>query len=177
MAPYQRLGDLAWVLSADAEPPANLASLYRETMVPQSVPDTFAFFADASNLGRLTPEWLNFRMLTPAPVTMRAGLELDYRISIYGVPVPWRSRIDVWEPEVRFVDRQVVGPYRWWHHEHRFIALPTGTLVVDHVKYVPRAGWISAAFVRRDLERIFEYRHKALSRIFGGARRGREGPR
>jgi len=126
----------------------------------------FAFFADASNLERLTPPWLKFRILTPMPVVMGPGVEIDYRIGIYGLPIPWRSRIDVWEPGVRFIDRQLVGPYRWWRHEHRFEAVAGGTLVVDHVEYVPRAAWISAGLVRRDLERIFVYRQNALRQIF-----------
>ena len=64
---------------------------------------------------------------------MREGLIIDYRLSLYGVPIPWRTRIDVWEPGVRFVDRQVRGPYRVWVHEHRFEAVEGGTRVMDRV--------------------------------------------
>jgi ligand-binding SRPBCC domain-containing protein len=169
MAPFQRLGDLAWVLTADASAPSGLADLHRETTVPAPLDETFAFFADAANLERLTPPWLRFTIVTPMPVVMRAELEIEYRISIYGLPMPWRSRIDVWEPGVRFVDRQIVGPYRWWRHEHRFEAMPGGTRVVDHVQYVPRASWLSGGFVRGDLERIFTYRHEALRALFSPA--------
>jgi ligand-binding SRPBCC domain-containing protein len=153
-------------LSATAPPGSGVAHLRCETIVSASRHNTFAFFADASNLERLTPPWLNFAILTPMPVTMWAGVEIDYRIRLYGLPVPWRSRIDVWEPTVRFVDQQVIGPYRWWRHEHRFESVAGGTLVVDHVEYVPRARWLSAAIVRRDLERIFTYRRNALRQIF-----------
>jgi ligand-binding SRPBCC domain-containing protein len=166
MPAYQRLGDLSWVLSADADPPSTFATLHCETTVPASLEQTFAFFSDAANLERLTPPWLNFAITTPAPVVLRPGAEIDYRISIYGLPVPWRSRIDVWEPNHRFVDRQLVGPYRWWRHEHRFESVPGGTRVIDQVDYVPRAGWFSGAFVRRDLERIFTYRQNALRDMF-----------
>jgi ligand-binding SRPBCC domain-containing protein len=166
MCAYRHLAGLNWVLTADATPPDGQVSLYREMTVPASLPETFAFFADASNLGRLTPSWLNFTILTPMPVVMRPGVEIDYLVSLYRLPIPWRSRIDVWEPGVRFVDRQTVGPYRWWRHEHRFEAAAGGTLVIDHVEYVPRGRWFTRAFVRRDLERIFSYRQDALRRIF-----------
>ena len=159
-------GWLARLLSADAVAPARLQRLYRETTVPASLPETFAFFADASNLERLTPPWLRFTILTAMPLAMGPGVDIDYRIGIYGLPIPWRSRIDVWEPGVRFVDREVVGPYRWWHHEHRFEQTAGGTLVIDEVHYAPRAGWISSSLVRRDLARIFSYRQKALTEIF-----------
>jgi len=80
--------------------------------------------------------------------------------------LPWRSRIDVWEPGVRFVDRQVVGPYRWWRHEHRFEPVAGGTRVSDHVEYLPRLRLFSRRLVERDLGRIFDYRQQALTRIF-----------
>jgi ligand-binding SRPBCC domain-containing protein len=97
---------------------------------------------------------------------IQAGLEIDYRIRLYGMPIPWRSRIDVWAPGARFVDRQTMGPYRWWRHEHLFEGAAGATRVIDRVEYAPRAGWASGTLVRRDLERIFTYRREALMRIF-----------
>lgn len=126
------------------------------------IDETFAFFSDAGNLERLTPPWLNFRILTPRPIAMGVGTLIDYRIVLYGVPIPWRTRIDIWEPGVRFVDRQLSGPYLWWHHEHRFDAVEGGTRVTDHVEYLPRMRWVSSGFVRRDVERIFAYRQEIL---------------
>lgn len=153
---------LAAMLTADDTPPRRLSVLHRETTVPASIEDTFSFFADAGNLQRLTPPWLNFTIHTPTPIAMRVGTEIDYRIRLRGMPIPWRSIIDVWEPGVCFVDRQTVGPYRWWYHEHRFVPTKGGTLVIDRVQYAPRVGWLSGPMVRRDLERIFNYRQEAL---------------
>jgi ligand-binding SRPBCC domain-containing protein len=143
--------------------------LHRETVVPSRLEETFAFFSDAANLERLTPPWLNFRIRTPQPVPMHEGAIIDYRIVLYGVPIPWRTRIDVWEPGVRFVDRQLIGPYLWWHHEHRFEAVAEGTRVVDHVEYVPRVRWLSSVLVRRDVERIFGYRQAVLPTLLTAA--------
>ena len=147
----RHLGDLSSFLAADALAPADVESLYREIIVPASLTDTFAFFANAANLQRITPPWLHFSILTPMPVEMRAGLEIAYRISLYGLPMPWQSRIDAWEPGVSFVDRQLVGPYRWWRHEHRFEAAPGGG---------------TPPLVRRDLERILAYWQAALRQVF-----------
>ena len=141
--------------------------MHREALVPAPLDETFAFFSDARNLERLTPPWLRFDLRTPGELAMREGLIIDYRIALYGIPIPWQTRIDVWEPGVRFVDRQVRGPYRWWHHEHRFEAVSGSTRVIDHVEYVPRARWLSAGLVRRDIERIFDYRAQALAALFG----------
>jgi len=153
---------LAWALTAPASAPSRLNTLHRETIVPASLRQTFAFFADAGNLQQLTPQWLHFTIRTPMPMVMRVGAEIDYRIRVRGVQIPWRSIIDIWEPGDGFVDRQTIGPYRWWRHEHRFLPVSQGTLVVDHVEYAPRAAWLSAPLVRRDLERIFTFRQEAL---------------
>jgi ligand-binding SRPBCC domain-containing protein len=149
-------------MRANTTRPPHVSELHRETIVARPLDETFAFFADAGNLERLTPPWLNFRIRTPRPIAMREGTLIEYRIVLYGVPIPWKTRIDVWEPGVRFVDRQLFGPYVWWRHEHRFEPTAHGTRVIDHVEYVPRARWLSTPLVKRDVERIFAYRQEVL---------------
>ena len=140
--------------------------LHRETVVPATLEETFRFFSDARNLERLTPPWLNFYILTPTPIEMRVGTEIDYRIVLYGIPIRWRSRIDVWEPGVRFVDRQLRGPYTWWNHEHRFEAVEGGTRVIDDVEFTPKVAWLTGWKVRSDVEKIFAYRTDLLKTLF-----------
>ena len=152
--------------AAENRPTEPLLHLHRAAVVPASLEETFAFFADAANLQRLTPPWLRFSILTPLPVEMRVGTVVDYRIWLRGLPIPWRTRIDVWEPGVCFVDRQILGPYLWWRHEHRFEGVSGGTRVVDEVEFRPRAMALTGRFVQRDVERIFRYRAEALQRVF-----------
>lgn len=145
--------------------------LSRTQTLPHPLADVFAFFADARNLGELTPEWLDFRITTPKPIHMAPGTHIDYRIKLRGIPMKWQSEITVWEPPHRFVDEQRVGPYRRWIHEHTFDALgESETRVTDHVRYaVPGGRLVHGLFIRRDLERIFDYRAEALERVFGEA--------
>lgn len=155
-------------LGAGERPPAgHITTLHHETVVPASLEETFAFFSDAVNLERLTPPWINFRIRTAMPIEMKEGTLIDYQIVLYGVPVPWRTRIDAWEPGVRFTDRQIAGPYRWWHHEHHFEREGTATRVIDHVEYVPRARLVSSRLVARDVQRIFAFRQDALRQLLG----------
>lgn len=131
----------------------------------------FPFFADAANLQALTPPWLSFAILTPQPIAMRKGVEIDYRLRVHGLPLRWRSRIDAWDPPRRFVDVQLRGPYSLWHHEHRFEPERGGTRAIDEVRLRPRGGpfapLLFALFVRRDLNAIFSFRRRALAERFG----------
>lgn len=140
--------------------------------VARDLETTFAFFADAGNLQRLTPPWLDFAILTPQPIPMGGGTIIDYRIRVRGVPVRWRTEIAEWHPPYRFVDRQVRGPYRLWHHTHTFTEVEGGTLVEDAVRYRPLGGaLVHGLFVRRDLDRIFRFRQEQILSLFGVAAR------
>lgn len=142
--------------------PSGVQTIHHEIVVPHPLSETFAFFAAATNLERITPPWLDFRIRSPLPIEMQAGTIIDYQIVVNGLPIPWRTRIDIWEPGVRFVDRQVAGPYLWWHHEHRFTAASGGTRVIDHVEYMPRFQRLTSSMVSRDVNRIFAYRRHTL---------------
>ena len=51
---------------------------------------------------------------------MGRGTLIEYRLRLHGIPIRWRTKIVVWEPPHRFVDVQLSGPYRLWHHTHDF---------------------------------------------------------
>lgn len=127
----------------------------------------FPFFADAANLNQLTPPWLHFQIITPMPILMQPGTLIDYRLRVHGIPIRWRTRIQVWEPPHRFVDEQIHGPYRAWIHEHTFEPHEGGTKIRDSVGYA--VAWdflVHRFFVRPDIEKIFQFRSTALRRLF-----------
>ena len=139
-----------------------------ELWLPRPRPEVFAFFADARNLEAITPPWLKFEVLTPAPIAMRAGTLIDYRLRLHGFPIRWRTEITLWEPPVRFADTQLRGPYRLWEHTHTFVEKDGGTLCRDEVRYaVPGGALIERLFVRRDVEKIFAFRQETMRRRLG----------
>ena len=143
--------------------------LVREQVVPGTPEEVFEFYADAANLEQITPEWLGFRIVSAQPIEMAPGTLIEYRLRLHGVPVRWLTRIETWEPGERFVDVQVEGPYRLWHHTHSFEPHEDGTRVRDEVRYALPLGPVGALahrlFVRRDLERIFDFRHASVSKV------------
>ncbi len=144
--------------------------LRTEQQLEGSPEEVFPFFGDALNLEAITPPWLGFRVTMPQPIEMRPGTLIDYRLRLHGVPVRWRTRIAVWEPPHRFVDVQLRGPYRVWHHTHEFEPAPGGrTTMRDIVRYSmpfgPFGSLAQRLLVARDLEQIFEYRQAAVARL------------
>ena len=137
-------------------------------VLPLRPEELFPFFGDAANLDAITPSWLHFRIVTPGKIAMGPGTLIDYRLRVRGIPLKWRTRINVWEPPHRFVDEQLKGSYRQWIHEHEFERCDGGTRVMDRVRYAVPLDWlVHRWFVRPDVERIFRYREEALRKRFG----------
>lgn len=138
-----------------------------EIWLPKPREEIFPFFGDAHNLEIITPPWLQFEILTQPPIDMRPGKLIDYRISLHGIRLRWRTKIEIWEPPHRFIDVQVKGPYRQWHHEHIFETQDNGTLCRDCVRYaVPCGALVDRLLVRRELEKIFDFRRTKLLALF-----------
>jgi len=147
--------------------------LTAELWLPRPIDEVFEFFGDAGNLEAITPPWLHFQVLTPRPIAMRAGTLIDYRLRLHGLPLFWRTEIAVWEPPYRFVDQQLRGPYRLWHHLHTFEEQNGGTLCKDVVDYAFFGGPIvHSLLVKRDLEQIFTYRGERMKMLLAQEAQG-----
>ncbi len=129
----------------------------------------FEFFADAANLGRITPPELDFAILTPQPIEMKEGAVIVYRLKLFGFPFTWETEITAWSPPDYFIDEQMAGPYRQWIHRHTFRDGPHGsTIIDDEIRFrLPFApfGEVAYPMVRKQLERIFLYRQEAVRSI------------
>lgn len=58
-----------------------------------------------------------------------------------------------------------------WHHEHHFREADQGVLVEDIVHYAigmgPLGRVLNKLYVRRSVEKMFDFRSQALERLFG----------
>jgi ligand-binding SRPBCC domain-containing protein len=137
--------------------------------LPLARDQVFAFFAEASNLARITPPELGFEMVTPQLIQLSAGTRIDYRLRLFGIPFSWQTEIQCWNPPEVFVDVQRRGPYKHWVHTHRFREEQGATIIKDEVQYaLPYAplGELVYPLVRLQLHRIFRYRQQALRAYF-----------
>ncbi len=151
--------------------------LEAEQWVPRPVSEVFEFFSLETNLEILTPDILNFKVLGKSTEKIGEGTLIDYRLKIRGIPARWQTRIECWEPGVRFVDNQLRGPYALWHHTHTFEARTvngvSGTFMRDRVRFRLPLGWlgnlVAGTFVKRDVRKIFEHRVATIERLFGSS--------
>ena len=92
------------------------------TDLPLCLKDAWSFFANPENLKKITPPHMNFEIMNdPLPQTTYSGQLISYKVN----PFPfyrtsWVTEITALIPEKYFIDEQRFGPYKLWHHEHRF---------------------------------------------------------
>lgn len=143
--------------------------LTTRTHLPHPRDKVFEFFSKAENLGRITPPELNFKILTPLPIDIQEGTQIDYQIGLFGVPMLWRTAIAVWNPPAEFIDVQLRGPYKVWRHTHRFYENDDATTLMEDVVHYELPfgplGNVAHPLVRLQLNRIFAYRESVVRRL------------
>jgi len=144
--------------------------LERSQWVSAAPESAFQFFQDPHNLPRITPAWLDFKILRMEPERIEQGARIEYSLRWFGVRYRWRTLIESWTPGESFVDTQERGPYILWHHTHTFERADGGTLLKDRVRYRIPFGLFGslarAVLVRRQLEEIFDYRMVRIGEFF-----------
>lgn len=146
--------------------------LYRETVLPISVVEAWDFFSNPSNLAKITPAEMEFKVVTKdLPEHIHNGLTIEYVVRpLAGIPLKWLSQISAVNAPYSFVDEQLKGPYAYWHHEHTFEERNGTVLMKDKVTYAISFGWLgqlaNKLLVRKKLAQIFDYRTEQILAIF-----------
>ena len=150
-----------------------LHTLERSQTLPVSLKAAWEFFSDPSNLCRITPHWLGFQITCSQLDPMYAGQILTYTVqALPGIRTSWVTEITHVDRPFFFVDEQRMGPYAFWHHQHRFREQDGMVRMQDIVSYAlplgPIGELIHTLFVRRRLAAIFDYRQEVLAKTFSG---------
>lgn len=146
-------------------------------LLPIELDDAWRFFSNPRNLQLITPPALNLVPTSKLPDAMHPGLLVTYQIKpALGIPVGWVTEITHVVERQLFVDEQRSGPYRFWHHQHHFRAVPGGTEACDILHYAVPFGLagelLGGGLVKKRVSEIFEYRRLALARRFGPPNQG-----
>lgn len=149
-----------------------LYSLYAKQIVDKEIDFLWDFFSKPSNLNKLTPEDVEFKIISGKSDDFYAGKIISYKIKPFKlVTLNWITEISQVKEGSYFIDNQISGPYKMWHHEHHFKSNNDGTTeIIDKVKYkVPFyiLGRIShKIFIKRKLIKIFNFRQKKINELF-----------
>lgn len=157
-------------------PPKKKASTFfrfrQYQFVNKPIEEAFEFFSDATNLERITPSQLSFKIKSQSTEDIQEGTEFVYKLKIHGFPATWKTMITNWDPPFQFVDYQLKGPYQVWFHNHLFVPTDSGTLLIDEVKFILPMPWISnylvAWFIKRDVSQIFDHRFHYMKQYYAG---------
>tara|TARA_B100002003_G_C14131523_1_gene544202 strand:- start:54 stop:839 length:786 start_codon:yes stop_codon:yes gene_type:complete len=143
--------------------------LITEHWLPLPIDKVFSFFKEPKNLEKITPHYLHFKVLNQSSMEILEETKINYCLRLHGIPIWWQSKIIDWQPNSKFSDTQIHGPYKYWHHRYEFHKKDEGTLMRDHIQYKVPFGILGDSlgghWIRKDLENIFSYRRKKIQEI------------
>ena len=152
---------------------SGIYTLHAQQELKISVSDAWHFFSAPENLEKLTPEQMGFEITSKVDRNVYKGQIITYKIGVFPrIKTSWVTEITEVKDQLFFIDEQRFGPYKMWHHEHWFEALPNGnTLIRDKVSYKIPFGilghFAQKIFIKKQLLDIFSYRFKKLEMLFG----------
>ena len=149
-----------------------LYRLYAAQSMAVSKREAWDFLSNPANLKIISPENMGFNIIYGAETKMFAGQIISYKIAPFsGYTTKWVTEITHVQDGVYFVDEQKIGPYALWHHKHFIREVQGGIRMVDIIDYKLPLGILGellhSLLVKKQLQKIFRYREKKLTALFG----------
>lgn len=132
----------------------------------------WSFVSKPENLEKITPDNMQFSILSKSNLEMEEGMLISYKISPFlDINTTWITMITNVKKNEKFIDQQVKGPYKFWHHEHKFEVISSNKVkMTDIITYIPPFGFLgdiaNAIFLKKKLKNIFDFRKIILNNIF-----------
>lgn len=147
-----------------------MSNFEHRTRLAHSADYAFDWHERPGAFARLVPPWQRIRVLSQEG-GIRDGARVVFQLRKMGVWITWEARHSCYERGRQFVDEQVRGPFSRWRHTHSFRLDPSDagrSELIDHVEYALPARGLGQALLgsstRRDLERVFVWRHQRTAR-------------
>ena len=136
----------------------------KKSIIKASAERVFAFHEAPDAFERLQPPWQKTEIIQP-PSSLEVGTRVVLRVKVGPFWQTMEAEHVEYEPGKMFADRLVKGPFAKWLHRH--IVTPRGEnecVLTDDIEYELPLGILGrtfgGGFARRNLERLFEYRHQ-----------------
>lgn len=144
----------------------------RSQLIAAPQNEVWDFISRPENLKQITPPSMGFDITSgDLPEKMYAGMIIGYRVKpLLGMLTTWITEITHIRDQFYFVDEQRMGPYKIWHHQHILEPAGSATRMTDIVSYAPPFGLLgklaNRLIIRKKLREIFDFREKAMERLF-----------
>ena len=141
------------------------------TIIDADLERVWSFFSNPNNLEELTPRNMKFKIQNNDDKSIYAGKIIYYNITPFaGIPMTWVTEITQFKEKDYFIDEQRFGPYKFWHHLHKFIEEEGKTMMIDEVSFSYYGGCIGDLLqhylITSKIKDIFQYRAKVISHLF-----------
>ena len=149
-----------------------LYKIQQSIKLPISREEAWAFLSDPKNLQKLMPNDMGFDILSGAEHKVYTGQLIEYNVIPFkGFKTKWVTEITHVQKPDYFVDIQLYGPYKLWHHKHFITSIERGVLIEDLVHYRIPFGLLGKILhpliVKPKLENIFNVRTEKMHQLFG----------
>lgn len=151
-----------------------LYTIETKQLIRADLASVWAFMSNPRNLARLTPPYLGFEVLSKeSNDRVYQGQIIEYYIKpVLNIKLHWVTEITHVQEGAYFVDEQRFGPYAFWHHKHFLQETAGGVEMRDLVHYKLPLGFLgklaNAAFVKKQLKGIFDFRYQQVATLFDG---------
>ena len=135
----------------------------RSVELPVAAAAAFAWHARPGALERLLPPWDDVRVLSRSG-GLEDGAQVELSVPAGPIRLKWVAEHRDVQPPYQFRDVAIRGPLPLWDHCHRFEPLgPDACTLTDRIDYAcpggPVGRLLKGRSLRRELERMFRYRH------------------
>lgn len=140
----------------------------KQSTFPFSAAVLWAFHERPDAFSLLTPPWQPTEVVQ-APVSLEVGTRVVVRAKLGPL---WRTIVAEhieYERGRKFADQMLEGPFKRWVHQHIIVATgPSQSMLTDDIEYELPLGVVGRVlggpFARRELDRLFTYRHAVTRR-------------
>lgn len=158
-----------------------MPTFQQRTRVPQPADTVWSWHARGEPaFHRLLPPWHRMEV-QHFPDTLQDGATGSFELQLGPARVPWSFRLENVRPGDGFVDEALTSPFRDWRHTHRFRDSAGQGVLDDLIDYTlpvsPLSDVVAGRYARRELERMFAWRHRTTTEDLAAHARYADRPR
>jgi len=137
------------------------------TLINCTIDELFDFHTDTKNIKLITPSHTKVELMNYTDGFYEGKL-IKLKTTRAFVPIFWIVKIEKYQRPTIIIDVAVKSPFTLWEHSHAFAQKGDMCELKDTIRYkIPFGvlGRMVAPFIKKDIQNMFEYRHKQTKMI------------